>query len=46
LTVLAAEERRYIRKGYGLITACLQVFSFFYLMPHFGQWLWPRVLEM
>lgn len=43
-SVLVAEENRYIRKGYGLITASILAFTFFYFMPVLGNYIWPKVL--
>ena len=43
-SVLISEENRYIRKGYGLISASIISLTFMYLAPIFAQEFWPVVL--
>ncbi len=45
-TVLISEEQRYMRKGYGLISANLIAFSYIFLAPVVVAYVWPGVLRM
>lgn len=38
------EKTRYVSKGYGLVVAFMITVTFFLLIPHVGQAIWPSVL--
>jgi len=42
---ITREKIRYRRKGYGLITATIMAFSFFYGVPKLAQKYWPTILQ-
>jgi sterol desaturase/sphingolipid hydroxylase (fatty acid hydroxylase superfamily) len=46
MSIIHSEETRYIRKGYGLISASVIAVSFFYFSPILMQIYWPAVLEI
>ena len=46
MSIIHSEETRYIRKGYGLISASVIAVSFFYFSPILMQMYWPAVLEL
>ena len=44
-TIIIAEEKRYIQKGYGLIFASGMAIAFYFFAPMLGQWAWPQLLD-
>lgn len=43
-TFISKEKNRYVRKGYGLISAALIFLAFFIGVPYLAKQYWPAVL--
>jgi hypothetical protein len=41
--VLHNDGVRYVRKGYGLVVACVITFAYFYGGPYAIRWMWPYI---
>jgi sterol desaturase/sphingolipid hydroxylase (fatty acid hydroxylase superfamily) len=43
--VIENDKVRYVRKGYGLITASVIVLTYFLIIPRVAKTIWPEIIK-